>query len=86
MYPLMARLQQSPNASADSAAALQPAVHYVVEDSSTEGRILPVLFLLLLSIPFEWLRVSWIGHRSVMLIPLMLVVLDLARSPESGLR
>ena len=86
MYSSMARLQQSQNASADSAADLQPAVHYVVRDSATEGRVLPALFLLLLSIPFEWLRVSWIGHRSVLLIPLMLVVLDIAKSPASGLR
>ncbi len=86
MYPSSASLQQSLNVIADSAAPRQPDIQYVVRDSASEGRVLPILFLLLLSIPFEWLRVSWIGHRSVLTIPLLLVVLDIAKSPESGLR
>ena len=86
MYPSKTSPQQSLNAIADSAAPLEPNIQYIVRDSASDDRVLPTLLLLLLSIPFEWLRVSWIGHRSVLTIPLMLVVLDIARSPESGLR
>jgi O-antigen ligase len=81
-----AGLEQFAGTSVDSPDSGQPDFHYVLKESAGDRQVLPIFFLLLLSIPFEWLRVSWIGHRSVLMIPLLLLVLEIAKSPESGLR
>ncbi len=86
MYPSTAGLQQNPNAIPEPSDPRHQEIQDVLRDSDSDARVLPILFLLLVSIPFEWLRISWIGNRSVLMIPLMLVVLDIAKSPESGVR
>ncbi|MCA9048824.1 MAG: O-antigen ligase family protein [Planctomycetaceae bacterium] len=66
--------------------AVSPSVRPKAWGAANSAAFLPVLFLLVAAIPFEWLRVPLLGNRSVLLLPLFLTVSALAWTPFAALQ